>query len=152
METLLDGARNNAEVNQRFLKIIERNANRLDLLIQDLLTISALESGRMKLNLQTVDVHARWRKRCWATCTPSRRPSTWRWPTTCPYSPSARTRTGWIRCLPTWWDNAIKYGRLNGKVTVNGRKLDDGRLDICSRSNTRLAKKSWYDWPGPPAR
>jgi two-component system phosphate regulon sensor histidine kinase PhoR len=27
-------------------------------------------------------------------------------------------------------DNAIKYGRANGKVTVNGRKLEDGRLEI----------------------
>ena len=51
IETLLDGARNNPEVAERFLKIIERNTHRLDLLIQDLLTISALESGRMKLNL-----------------------------------------------------------------------------------------------------
>src|SRR6185437_14071913 len=57
VETLLDGARNNPEVAERFLKIIERNTQRLDLLIQDLLTISALESGRMKLNLQKVDLH-----------------------------------------------------------------------------------------------
>ena len=27
-------------------------------------------------------------------------------------------------------DNAIKYGRPNGKVTVSGRKLDDDRLEI----------------------
>ncbi|HUC84867.1 MAG TPA: ATP-binding protein, partial [Candidatus Acidoferrales bacterium] len=27
-------------------------------------------------------------------------------------------------------DNAIKYGRANGKVTVNGRKLEDGRLEL----------------------
>ena len=58
VETLLDGARDNPEVAERFLRIIERNTNRLDLLIQDLLTISALESGRMKLNLQAVDLHA----------------------------------------------------------------------------------------------
>src|SRR5580698_2795155 len=58
VETLLDGARDNPEVSDRFLKIIQRNTNRLDLLIQDLLTISALESGRMKLNLQPVDLHA----------------------------------------------------------------------------------------------
>src|SRR5580704_6511913 len=58
IETLLDGARNNPEVCERFLRIIERNTNRLDLLIQDLLTISALESGRIKLNLQQVDLHA----------------------------------------------------------------------------------------------
>ena len=56
VETLLDGARNNPEVAERFLKIIERNAQRLDLLIQDLLTISALEAGRVKLNLQPVEL------------------------------------------------------------------------------------------------
>src|SRR5207244_294050 len=33
---------------------IDRNAERLRLLIEDLLTISELESGRVKLNLQTV--------------------------------------------------------------------------------------------------
>src|SRR5664279_5649166 len=52
VETLLDGARNDPVVTERFLKIIERNASRLDLLIQDLLAISALESGRITLNLQ----------------------------------------------------------------------------------------------------
>ena len=56
VETLLDGARTNPEVAERFLKIIERNAQRLDLLIQDLLTISALESGRIKLSLQPVEL------------------------------------------------------------------------------------------------
>jgi len=35
VETLLDGARGNPEAAQRFLKIIERNTRRLDLLIQD---------------------------------------------------------------------------------------------------------------------
>ena len=58
VETLLDGARSDPAIAERFLKIIERNANRLDLLIQDLLTISALESGRMTLNLQPVDLRA----------------------------------------------------------------------------------------------
>ena len=56
VETLLDGARNDPAIAERFLKIIERNTQRLDLLIQDLLTISALESGRMKLNLQPVEL------------------------------------------------------------------------------------------------
>src|ERR1039457_3624839 len=54
VETLLDGARDNPEVAERFLQIIERYTSRLDLLIQDLLTISALESGRITLNLQPV--------------------------------------------------------------------------------------------------
>src|SRR5207244_5416739 len=49
VETLLEGAGNQPDVLERFLKIIERNAQRLDLLIQDLLTISALQPGRHQL-------------------------------------------------------------------------------------------------------
>src|SRR5450631_2605784 len=57
-ETLLDGARNDPAIAERFLKIIERNTERLDLLIQDLLTISALESERIKLNMQPMELRA----------------------------------------------------------------------------------------------
>ena len=56
VETLLDGAKDNPEVAAKFLQTIDRNARRLDLLIQDLLTISELESGRMNLNLQLVSL------------------------------------------------------------------------------------------------
>src|ERR1700722_16216808 len=58
VETLIEGARNNPEVSEHFLRIIARNAERLDLLIQDLLTISALKSGRVQLNLQPVSLRA----------------------------------------------------------------------------------------------
>jgi two-component system, OmpR family, phosphate regulon sensor histidine kinase PhoR len=54
VETLLDGARDNPEVVTKFLQTIDRNAERLRLLIEDLLTISEVESGRIKLNLQGV--------------------------------------------------------------------------------------------------
>src|ERR1051325_2493977 len=56
-ETLLDGAKDNPEVALQFLQTIDRNAERLKLLIEDLLTISELESGRLKLNLQVVALH-----------------------------------------------------------------------------------------------
>ena len=117
VETLLDGARNNPEVAERFLKIIERNTNRLDLLIQDLLTISALESGRMKLNLQPVDLrtvadkvladlHAKAEAKH-VTLTNE-----------LPALPVARRRaTGWIRCLPIWWTTPSNMAGANGTVT-----------------------------------
>src|SRR5450759_2003853 len=54
VETLIDGARDNPEVATKFLQTIDRNSERLRLLIEDLLTISELESGRVKLNLQAV--------------------------------------------------------------------------------------------------
>ena len=57
-ETLLGGAKDDPEVATRFLQTIERNVERLKLLIEDLLTISEIESGRVMLNLQPVQVRA----------------------------------------------------------------------------------------------
>src|SRR5882762_4357566 len=54
VETLLDGAKDNPDVATKFLQTIDRNAERLRLLIEDLLTISEMESGRVKLELQTI--------------------------------------------------------------------------------------------------
>src|SRR5258707_375399 len=56
VETLIDGARNDPEVAAKFLDTINRNAERLRLLIEDLLTISELESGRVSLRVQTVSL------------------------------------------------------------------------------------------------
>src|ERR1022692_905794 len=134
VETLLDGARNNPEVAERFLKIIERNTQRLDLLIQDLLTISALESGRMKLNLQPVDLHALADKVL-----------------TDLHGKAEEKKMSLVNEVPEFTakadanrldqvfanlvDNAIKYGRTNGTVTVGGKKLDDDRREIFVRDD-----------------
>ena len=56
VETLLDGAKDNPEVATKFLETIHRNSGRLQFLIEDLLTISELESGRLKMNLQPVSL------------------------------------------------------------------------------------------------
>jgi two-component system, OmpR family, phosphate regulon sensor histidine kinase PhoR len=45
VETLLDGAKDNPEVETKFLQTIQRNSERLQFLIEDLLTISELESA-----------------------------------------------------------------------------------------------------------
>lgn len=54
LETLLDGALNDESVAEKFLKTIDRHADRLTFLIEDLLTISRLESGQVSMNLQKV--------------------------------------------------------------------------------------------------
>jgi len=129
VETLLDGARDNPEVADRFLKIIERNANRLDLLIQDLLTISALESGRLKLELQPVNLQSLVDKVFNHL-----------------QSKADNKNVQLVNELPEFMangdanrldqvftnlvDNAIKYGRVDGVVVVGGRKLDEGKLEI----------------------
>jgi two-component system phosphate regulon sensor histidine kinase PhoR len=129
VETLLDGARQNPEVTERFLKIIERNAQRLDLLIQDLLTISALESGRMKLNLQPLELHGLAEKVL-----------------TDLHSKAEARGTGLTNDLPNLTalgdvhrldqvianlvDNAIKYGRTQGHVRVGGRITDAEKIEV----------------------
>jgi two-component system phosphate regulon sensor histidine kinase PhoR len=129
VETLLDGARNQPEVAERFLKIIERNAQRLDLLIQDLLTISALESGRIKLNLQPVELRPLAEK-VFSDLKP----------------PAASKNVELVNQLPEFTvtgdvnrleqvlanlvDNAIKYGRAQGRVIVGGKKLAGEKIEI----------------------
>jgi two-component system phosphate regulon sensor histidine kinase PhoR len=52
VETLLNGAMNNQEVNLRFLQNAARNIDRLTNLVSDLDEISRLESGALQLNYQ----------------------------------------------------------------------------------------------------
>ena len=134
VETLLDGARANPEVAERFLKIIERNANRLDLLIQDLLTISALESGRMKLDLQPVNLRALTDKVLNFLHGKAENKSV----TLASELPELTAHADANRLdqvLANLVDNAIKYGRVAGTVTVGGKTLDDGRLEIFVRDD-----------------
>jgi two-component system, OmpR family, phosphate regulon sensor histidine kinase PhoR len=56
VETLLDGAIQEPKIAEKFLHTIDRNADRLKLIIEDLLSISELESGRVTLKVQPVPV------------------------------------------------------------------------------------------------
>ena len=134
VETLLDGARDNPEVAERFLKIIERNANRLDLLIQDLLTISALEAGRMKLDLSPVDLRGLGDKVVTFLHTKAEN----KYVQLVNELPEFTTQADANRLdqvLTNLVDNAIKYGRTEGAVTVGGKKLEDGAIEIFVRDD-----------------
>jgi len=140
VETLLDGARNNPEVAERFLKIIERNTHRLDLLIQDLLTISALESGRIKLNMQPVDLRAVADKVLGDLHAKAENKNV-KLVNDLPPLATTADANRLDQVFANLVDNAIKYGRANGTVTVGGKKLDAGRLELFVRD----------DGPGIPA-
>ncbi len=134
VETLLDGARNNPEVAERFLKTIERNANRLDLLIQDLLTISALESGRMRLELSPVNLPALVEK-VFADLQSKADNKNMTLVNELPALAANGDVNRLDQVLANLVDNAIKYGRVSGSVTVGGKKLDDGKLEIFVRDD-----------------
>jgi len=129
VETLLDGARNNPEVAERFLKIIERNAQRLDLLIQDLLTISALESGRVKLNLQPVALRPLVEK-IFNDLKPPADNKHIALVNKLPELAATADANRIDQVLANLVDNAIKYGRAQGTVIVGGQKTDDNKIQI----------------------
>ena len=56
IHTLLDGAAEDENVRERFLKKAARSLDGLDLLVQDLLMLSQIESGTIKMNFRKVDL------------------------------------------------------------------------------------------------
>ncbi len=140
VETLLDGARNDPVVAERFLKIIERNTQRLDLLIQDLLTISALESERIKLAVQPVNLHPLADK-VLADLTSRAESKNMELVNELPEFAAEADANRIDQVLANLVDNAIKYGRVQGKVTVGGKQVEGDQLEIFVRD----------DGPGIPA-
>jgi two-component system, OmpR family, phosphate regulon sensor histidine kinase PhoR len=129
VETLLDGAMHNPEVATKFLHTIDRNAERLRLLIEDLLTISELESGRVKLNLQAValgSVVAKVLEDFKARAEAKGMSLVNRAPDLALQADIDRLE----QVLGNLVDNAIKYGRAKGAVTVGGRTVDGGQVEV----------------------
>jgi two-component system phosphate regulon sensor histidine kinase PhoR len=58
IETLEAGAIDDKEASQRFLSIIRRNAIRMHELIDDILELSAIETGNVKVRIELVELHA----------------------------------------------------------------------------------------------
>ena len=130
VETLLEGAKDDPEVSTRFLRTIAKHTDRLTYLIEDLLTISRLESGQIVMNRHQIglasevalvvdDLQSRAREKntvvqndIAADLTAS--------------ADSDRLHQVFFNLV----ENAIKYGKNNGKVTIGGRKLEDGKVEI----------------------
>lgn len=126
VETLQAGAINNPEMAQKFLNIIMMEADRLTRLINDILSISKLESGdnqvtneRIRLDKMTSDVvdmlsiHAGEKNVTLHASIPSEPVIIWGNPD--------RVEQMLINLV----DNGIKYNKPGGSVTV--KVLDDGK-------------------------
>ncbi len=140
-ETLLDGGKEDPAALTRFLQIIDKHANRLTLLIDDLLMLSTLDSGNMRLNLQPVSLRSAVQE---VTDDLKGRAST-RAATlenSVPPGLIAQADPDRLRqVLSNLIDNAIKYGRIEGRVAVSARLLENRRVELSVRD----------DGPGIPA-
>jgi two-component system phosphate regulon sensor histidine kinase PhoR len=140
-ETLLHGAKDDPVVAERFLHTIEKHADRLTFLIEDLLTISRLESGQIVMNIQPVDLRplvdevladlqlrAGEKQAHLQNLIPG---------DLMVQADGDRLRQVFFNLV----DNAIKYGRIGGTVRITARRPESGTIEISVRD----------DGPGIPA-
>ncbi len=144
VETLLDGARNDPQLSLKFLQTIEKHTNRLTFLIEDLLTISQLEEGRIVVNHQWGQLHTLVAKvlEDFASRAAARNIAL---ANQVPESLALRADLDRLQqVLVNLIDNAIKYGRAGGHVSVAARIL--GAQD----SPERIEISVTDDGPGIP--
>lgn len=140
-ETLLDGGKDDPAVAVRFLEIIDKHANRLTRLIDDLLLLGRLDSGRVELRLQPVGLRAAAQEVLDdAAALASARGVTLR--NQVPPGLAIEADPERLRqVLANLVDNAIKYGRPEGSVMLSGVALPAGGVELSVRD----------DGPGIPA-
>ena len=124
-ETLLGGAMDQRDTMVRFLQTIDRHADRLTFLIEDLLTISRLESGQVVMNMQPTLL----REVVDAVLNDLRRKALDRSVTLRnEVPPLMRVHADGDRLqqvVLNLVDNAIKYGRASGQVVVGARATEE---------------------------
>jgi len=135
VETLINGAKDDPNVATRFLQTIEKHADRLTYLIEDLLTISRLESGQVVMNLQKVELRSvagdvindlQSRARNKQVVLENQ------------IADEIAVRADADRIQQVLFnlvDNAIKYGRLEGQVWLNARFAGEQFVEVSVRDN-----------------
>jgi two-component system, OmpR family, phosphate regulon sensor histidine kinase PhoR len=129
-ETLLDGALQDPASAQRFVSTIHRNAERLALIIEDLLTISSLESGQVALEKQSLRLQPLVQR---VIADLQARPASRIMSVENLVSPEVIVCADLQRLqqvLTNLIDNAIKYGRENGHVRITAQLLAAGEIQV----------------------
>ena len=141
VETLLEGAKNDPEKCARFLQTIEKHADRLTFLIEDLLAISRLESGQVVMSLHTVDLREE-AQRVIDDLRSRTDVKTVLIENKVPEGLSAQADSDRLQqVFFNLIENAIKYGSKGGRVVVGGNARPDGKAEMWVQD----------DGPGIPA-
>jgi two-component system phosphate regulon sensor histidine kinase PhoR len=134
-ETLIDGGKNDPAVTTRFLEIIDKHASRLTLLIDDLLLLARLDSDRVELNLQSVPLRLAAQEALDDETVIARARGV---TLANDVAEGIVARVDPLRLrqvLINLIDNAIKYGRANGRVAIRGRALAAARVELSVRDD-----------------
>src|SRR5437899_5300269 len=130
IETLLDNPKTPHEELLRILRVMERHSNRLELLVEDLLTLAQLESGNPDLQLEIVDLPEFLREmiRDWEKKLATKQLSIVVdiSPT---LSPIRADRTRLQEAVYNLLDNAVKYSREQGEIRLSARQRD-GQIEL----------------------
>lgn len=129
-ETLIDGGRRDESTTTRFLDIIDRNAGRLTLLIDDLLMLARLDSGQMKLECEPTELRDVVQESIDDAAILANSKGT-TLANTVPEELLANADPNRLRqVLANLIDNAVKYGRADGHVTIGAKALRDQRIEL----------------------
>ena len=130
IETLLDSPKTPPEELTRILCVMERHSDRLELLVEDLLTLAQLESGNPNLQMVTVELSSFLPEmvRDWEKKLTSKHlnmivdvpPD---------LSPLRVDRTRLQEALYNLLDNAVKYSREHGEIRLSARQ-PDGEVEL----------------------
>jgi two-component system, OmpR family, phosphate regulon sensor histidine kinase PhoR len=130
IETLLDNPKTSREELTRILRVMERHSDRLELLVEDLLTLAQLESGNPNLQMGTVDLSSflpemvrDWEKKL------ARKQLNIIVVVPTELSPICADRTRLQEALYNLLDNAVKYSRERGEIRLSARQRD-GEIEL----------------------
>ena len=135
VETLINGAKDDPNVATRFLRTIEKHADRLTYLIEDLLTISRLESGQIVLNIQRVELRSV-AEDVMDDLQSRAGDKKVNLENQVPDDVVVRADADRVQqVIFNLVDNAIKYGRPEGRVWINARLADGQFAEVSVRDN-----------------
>ena len=130
IETLLDSPKTPREELTRILRVMKRHSDRLELLVEDLLTLAQLESANPNLQMGMVDLSSflpemvrDWEKKL------ATKQLQIIVDVPIEFSPICADRTRLQEALYNLLDNAVKYSREHGEIRLSARQRD-GEIEL----------------------
>lgn len=147
LHTLLDGAMEDEKVRDKFLKKAAKSLDSLNTLIEDLLTLSKMEAGVLKMNREHFDI-CELGKMIFDDLEPLAKEKNINFKFQCSIEAKNFVFADRVRIrhvLNNLLENAIKYGNKGGYVVINCRHLEDGNMQISVEDNGRGIPKEHLD-------